>query len=79
MADDPLAGLTRRQLEDIRDRVEKQLRSCVIDDREGARPYRITGGHGNAQVASIMLCKPCFERFRLPEGRARIQDTENPR
>lgn len=60
------AGMTRRQMEELRTKLDIELQSCVIDGREGAEPYAIAR-KGNR--ASIMLCKPCFERLRLPEGR----------
>lgn len=67
MSDDPLAGLTRRELEQARSRIDVALRSCIIDGREGAEPYLVSR-HGTR--ASLMLCRPCFERARLPEQRA---------
>lgn len=67
MNEDPLAGLTRRQLEQIKVRVDRQLQSCAIDGREGAEPYVISR---KGVRASIMLCTPCFEQLRLPESRA---------
>jgi hypothetical protein len=68
---DALAGLTRKQLEDLRTKIDLELRSCVIDGREGAEPYRITK---KGTKASIMLCVPCFEKFRLPELRSQEVD-----
>jgi hypothetical protein len=66
-ADDVLAGLTRRQLQELAAKIDRQLQACAIDGREGAEPYRIRRGNVDA---SILLCKPCFERLRLPASRA---------
>ncbi len=62
-----LSGFTRRQLEDLRDKIDKELVSCVIDGREGAETYSISR---RGTRAAIQLCLPCFERLRLPESRA---------
>jgi hypothetical protein len=64
-ADDVLAGLTRRQLQELAAKIDRQLQACAIDGREGAEPYRIRRGN---VAATILLCKPCFERLRLPAG-----------
>lgn len=64
--DDPLSGLSRRELESLAARVAKQLASCVVCEREGAHDYLVSA---HSIRASIRLCLPCFERFRLPEGR----------
>lgn len=61
-----LSGFTRRQLEELQARIVKELQSCVIDSREGAEIYSITR-HG--AKATIMLCKPCFEKLRQPVAR----------
>lgn len=62
-----LKSLTRRQLEDLQEAITKELRACVIDDREGAESYLISR---KGARASILLCKPCFEKYRLPKLRA---------
>jgi hypothetical protein len=67
MIDDALKDMTRRQLEDLQARIEKELRSCTLCGNEGATPYSIV--HDGTR-ASMLFCKPCFEKHRLPEGRA---------
>ena len=67
-----LKSLTRRQLEDLRESIDKELQSCVVDGREGAELYRISK---RGQRASIMLCLPCFEKLRLPELRSSEDET----
>lgn len=71
LVDDTLAGLTRRQLEDLQEKIAKELQSCVIDGREGAIAYRVTS---HSATASLMLCKPCFERYRLPKTAAKSSE-----
>ena len=74
MIDDALKGLTRRQLEDLQTKIALELQSCAICEAEGADHYLISGSKksvGKAHIrGSILLCKPCFERVRLPESRA---------
>jgi hypothetical protein len=65
--DGVLKELTRRELEDFRDRIERELRSCAICSHEGARPAKVQRA---GIYASIAICDPCFTRFRLPESRA---------
>ena len=65
--DEALEGMSRRQLEELQGRIARQLEGCALDGREGAEHYLITGRHARA---SIRLCRPCFERLRLPPGRA---------
>lgn len=64
--DDALKGLTRRQLEDLRERLEKELQQCTVCGTEGAVAYTVSK---KGVRASMLFCKPCFERHRLPEGR----------
>lgn len=71
--EDALKGLTRRQLEDLHEQIERELRTCVVCGCEGASPFRVTGkaiGTNNAVRASMLFCKPCFERHRMPVTRA---------
>lgn len=65
--DDALKGLTRKQLEELQVRIERELRSCTLCGTEGAEAYAVSR---KGTRASLLLCKPCFERHRLPEGRA---------
>lgn len=65
--DDALEAMTRRELEALQEKIDRQLQSCVIDGREGAETYVVSR---QGTRASIRLCKPCFEKLRLPESRA---------
>jgi hypothetical protein len=70
-ADDALKNLTRRELEDLRARIERELVSCVICNREGAKAYRVrASGRGSTTEASLDLCTPCFEKHRRPASNA---------
>lgn len=74
--DDALSSMTRRQLETLRAQVDKMLLACTVCGTEGAVAYRVVGKHSGSHSASLMLCKPCFEKHRLPEGRAgRAEDS----
>jgi hypothetical protein len=70
--DDALDSMTRHDLERMQEEIAKRLRSCVICGSEGAEAFRVTSSRafgGGALVASILLCKPCFEKSRLPGTR----------
>jgi hypothetical protein len=69
-----LKGMTRRQLEDLGDKIARELRACTLCGIEGASPFRViaTGGGLRGNKASLLLCMPCFEKHRLPEGRAEM-------
>lgn len=67
--DDALDGLTRRELEELRGKIEKRLLTCVIDGNDGAVPVRCTT-KSPAAVFTLLLCPACIERNRLPESRA---------
>lgn len=72
--DDALKAMTKRQMEELRERLDKELQSCSICGSEGAEAYTVsksTRGETKTHIkASLLLCKPCFERIRLPESRA---------
>ena len=69
--DDALNGMTKRQLEDLRVRIDRRLQACAIDGNDGAIPVRATSRIGKGTVAfALLLCPACIERHRLPEGRA---------
>jgi hypothetical protein len=73
-----LKGLTRRQLEELQEQIERELRACVVCGVEGATPFKVTGrisGTNNSMKASMLFCKPCVERYRLPDGRAEGEPT----
>ena len=71
---DALKSMTRRQMEELRSRLDKELQSCILCGTEGAIPYVITRNNrtkgASAARATVLLCVPCFEKIRLPEGRA---------
>lgn len=71
--DDALNGMTKRQLEDLRGRIDKRLQACAIDGNDGAVPVRATARRGKGSVAfTLLMCPSCIERHRLPEGRAEV-------
>jgi len=67
MMDDALKSLTRRQLEDLQRKIERELKACILCGSEGATAYSVW--HRNTSKASLQLCRPCFEKHRLPAGR----------
>lgn len=73
MIDDPLKGLTKRQMEDLKERLERELQVCIACGNVGAVPARISlrfpGAKGSSN-ASIKICMACFEKNRLPDARA---------
>lgn len=68
-----LEGMSRRDLEDLAARITRQLQSCTLCGREGAETYSIARRNTKG---SIVLCRPCFEQHRLPEGRAEVSPVE---
>jgi len=68
MIQDALKDLTKRQLEELREKIDKELQTCAVCGNEGALYYLITR---KGIRASIYLDKPCFEKYRLPESRAK--------
>lgn len=68
---DAIDGLSAREAEELRDRLELRLRRCAIDDQDGAVPVRISWRTSTGELrAALMLCPACLERHRLPETRA---------
>ena len=68
---DALASMTRRELEALRAEIDARMVACTVCGNDGARPVRVTtGGSGHQMAATLYLCKPCFEKHRLPEGRS---------
>ena len=69
--EDALKGLTRRQLEELRTKLDKELQECTICHSEGAEKYNVVGfGHQRGNIKAAMLfCKPCFEKYRQPFSR----------
>jgi len=67
VSEDPLSGLSRRKLEELRERIDRELQSCVIDGREGAVPMLVSN---KGTRATLLICIPCFERLRLPQSRS---------
>jgi hypothetical protein len=71
LLDDALSSMTRRDLEDLRGEIDRRLVLCMLCGTDGAAPFRVAGrGNDAGKVASLMLCRPCFEKHRLPEGRS---------
>jgi len=64
---DALDSLTRRDLEQLQEQIARRLLTCTVCGSDGADAVRLSA-HGI--VASLMLCKPCLEKHRLPEGRS---------
>jgi transcription elongation factor Elf1 len=62
-----IKSLTRRQLQELQKQIEKELLSCIFCGTEGAVRHSlkpIQRSSGNPVV--VLVCKPCFEKFRLP-------------
>jgi hypothetical protein len=71
--DDALDGLPARDLERLKERIERRLRACVIDGQDGAIACRVSAklGASRSDVRfTLLLCPACIEAHRLPEGRA---------
>lgn len=70
---DALDGLSLRELERIRELIDQRLQSCVICQTEGALAVRVgfKTPAGKATFASLLLCRACLERHRLPDSRAK--------
>jgi len=64
---DALDGMNARDLEHLRELIDQRLVACVLCGADGASHYRVS--HRGA-VASMTFCPACFDRHRLPEGRA---------
>jgi hypothetical protein len=65
-----LKGLTRKQLEELRDEIDAELVQCAACGNEGAKPMRVHSPFLKGVYAAIPFCLPCFEKHRLPIGRA---------
>jgi hypothetical protein len=59
--------MTKRDLEDLEEEIKRRLLSCFLCGNVGAVPWRVSG---RGTVATLLICKPCFEKHRLPEGRS---------
>ena len=72
--DDALDSLTRHDLERMQERIAKRLQTCLVCGGDGAEALRLVASRhfGSAATASLMVCKPCFEKHRLPEARAAV-------
>lgn len=68
---DALDGLTARDLEALRGRIDRRLQVCAIDAADGAIPVKVAARlRGNEARFTLLICPACIERNRLPEGRA---------
>jgi len=63
---DALDGMTARDLEHLRELIDRRLVACVLCGADGATHYRVS--HKGA-VASMAFCPACFEKYRLPDTR----------
>jgi hypothetical protein len=62
-----LDGLSTRDLERMRELIDRRLVQCVICNEDGAINYRVI--HKGVK-ASLAICPACFEKHRTPEGRS---------
>lgn len=69
--DDALDGMSARDLERLRTRIDKRLQACVIDGVDGAVAVSVRAKlDGSQSTFSLLLCRQCIERHRLPDTRA---------
>ena len=69
--DDALDSMPARDLERLRERIDRRLQSCAIDGNDGAIACRVTAKiTGNTTSFTLLLCRGCIEKNRLPESRA---------
>lgn len=64
---DALDGMSARDLERMRELIDRRLVSCLLCGNDGAERYRVSR---KGVVASLSLCPACFESHRLPEIRS---------
>jgi hypothetical protein len=62
-----LDGLSARELEQLREQIDRRLAVCIIDGADGALPVRAIS---KSVAFTLMLCPACIERYRTPEGRS---------
>lgn len=67
--DDPIKDLTKRQLEDLAERIQRELQTCIACGNIGAEPHLVRPPR-KGTPASLLICPPCFEKHRLPPSRA---------
>ncbi|MGV0985082.1 MAG: hypothetical protein ACOYB2_11035 [Limnohabitans sp.] len=68
---DALDGMSAKQLERMRELIDRRLASCVIDGTDGAVPVRCTAKmNANSLTFTLLLCPACIEKHRLPESRS---------
>lgn len=73
---DALKGMTKRQLEELHGKIERELRTCVLCGTEGARTFKVRDvTHSSGRHAAMRFCDPCFEKHRVPESRAGSGET----
>lgn len=74
---DALDGMSARDLEGLREMIDRRLVTCLACGSDGAFRYRVTS-HGLS--ASLPLCLGCFEKHRLPAKRSEMagNDSETP-
>lgn len=64
---DALDAMSARDLERVRSLIDRRLVSCIICHADGAYRYRVSR---RATCVTMTFCPACFEKYRLPEGRA---------
>jgi len=67
--EDALDGLSAREIEALRAKIDKRLQACVLCDNDGAIPVHCTMRRKGARF-TLLMCVPCIERHRLPELRS---------
>jgi hypothetical protein len=70
--EDALNGMNRRQIEELVEKAQRRLASCVLCGGDGAYSCRVTSrlGRPNSVTFSLQLCPACVERNRQPVGRS---------
>jgi RNase P subunit RPR2 len=69
--DEALDGISARDAEELKRRLEQRLEVCAACGGDGAAPVKAQARlRGNEVRMSLRLCPACIERHRLPESRA---------
>jgi len=65
-----LRTMTRRELEVLRDDIDKALVLCIVCGETGAMPMR--SRYGNKE-GTLDICVPCFEKHRRLPSRSHVK------
>jgi hypothetical protein len=70
--EDAVDGLSARDAEKLKAKLERRLQRCAIDGQDGAFAVSITWTRtgGGQHKATLLMCPACLEHHRLPELRA---------